>query len=138
MNAKGLILVLCAAGCASVPPFEEQGIREVLADQEAAWDRGDIPAFMAGYADSICFIGSKGRTCGKEEVTRNYQRSYPDQAAMGDLDFTVLEVFPAGAQHAWAAGYWRLKRASDTLNGGFSLLWQKQAEGWRIIRDHSY
>jgi ketosteroid isomerase-like protein len=138
MKALLLIPVAWLAACATGERFDEKGIRRVLMDQEAAWDRGDIHAFMAGYSDSVCFISTKGRTCGKEQVMRNYMRSYPDQAAMGDLDFSILEVSPAGPSHAWAAGFWRLHRAADTLDGGFSLLWQKQSDGWRILRDHSY
>ena len=127
------------AGC--VEPFQardEAAIREVMAGQEQAWDRGDIDAFMSGYADDICFIGRKGLTCGKEKVTANYRESYPDRSAMGDLTFGISEVKGAGGGHAWLTGTWQLQRTSDTLAGGFSLLWQKRTEGWRIIRDHSY
>lgn len=132
--ASALLMVACGDG----PGFDEPAIRSVLSEQEAAWDRGDINGYMAGYSDSICFIGRRGRTCGKKAVTRNYVESYPDRSAMGDLDFTILEITPAGARHAWASGLWRLYRTADTLDGGFSLLWAKEPGGWRIIRDHSY
>jgi ketosteroid isomerase-like protein len=135
-------LFLCAAlplmGCSSEHRLDVQGIRAVLAEQEAAWDRGDIPGFMEGYADSVCFISPKRRTCGKQAVMRNYLSTYPDQRAMGDLTFTVLDVEPAGPGHAWMAGAWELARAADTLRGGFSLLWERQKAGWRIIRDYSH
>ncbi len=113
-------------------------IHAVLADQETAWDRGDIPGFMEGYADSVCFISRKGRTCGKQAVTQHYLKSYPDKAAMGDLNFRDLEVMEAGPQHAWCTGTWELLRAQDTVGGGFSLFWTKGPEGWRIVRDHTY
>ena len=109
-----------------------------MAAQEAAWDRGDIRGFMRGYAEDICFIGKKGRTCGKEAVTLNYEKNYPDRAAMGDLRFVLHEVVPAGADHAWVTGTWELFRTADTLGGGFSLLWRKDTDGWHIIRDHTY
>lgn len=109
-----------------------------MADQELAWDRGDIPGFMAGYADDICFIGRSGRTCGKDQVTRNYEKNYPDRAAMGDLRFGVQEVLLTDPEHAWVTGTWELFRAVDTVGGGFSLLWRRDSEGWRIIRDHTY
>lgn len=127
------------AGCGSPSiQVDEQAIRHVMADQEVAWDKGDIRGYMEGYADDICFIGKRGRTCGKEEVTRNYEQNYPDLAAMGDLQFELHEVVPAGSDHAWVTGNWHLYRAADTLNGGFSLLWRKDKNGWRILRDHSY
>ncbi len=109
-----------------------------MAEQEAAWDRGDIPGFMAGYADSVCFTSKRGMTCGKADVTANYLRSYPDPEAMGDLTFGIQEVVMASDAHAWVTGTWELVRTQDTLGGGFSLLWQREDEGWRIIRDHTY
>ncbi|MBS1581083.1 MAG: nuclear transport factor 2 family protein [Bacteroidetes bacterium] len=141
MRRRCFLYLLCAAtiGCGrTFTPADEAAIRHVMADQEQAWDRGDIPGFMDGYADSVCFIGKKGSTCGKAAVTANYQRSYPDRAAMGDLTFDRLEVLPGGADHAWCTGRWQLVRAADTLGGGFSLFWEREAEGWRILRDHTY
>lgn len=108
-----------------------------MAEQEAAWDRGDIPGFMGGYADTICFVSKRGRTCGKEAVTANYLKSYPNKAAMGDLTFTIYEVVPAGSHNAWVSGGWALYRETDTIGGSFALLWQKQEEGWQIVRDHT-
>ncbi len=117
---------------------DDSSIRQVMAAQEKAWDAGDIPAFMEGYADSVCFVSKKGSTCGKADVTANYQKSYPDKAAMGDLTFGGVEILSAGANNAWCTGTWELVRAQDTIGGGFSLLWERTAQGWRILRDHTY
>ena len=113
-------------------------IRTAMAEQEQAWDQGDIVAFMHYYSDTICFIGHGSRTCGREAVTANYLKTYPDKAAMGDLSFGIDEVLPAGKYHAWVTGMWKLYRTSDTVGGGFSLLWTKEQAGWRIARDHTY
>ncbi len=138
MNWKCLPLVLLAA-CSSDPsPAPEAAIRTVMAEQEAAWDRGDIPAFMVGYSDTVCFISRKGKTCGKAAVTANYERNYPDQRTMGDLAFGIHEVLMAGEDHAWLTGTWELHRTADTVGGGFSLFWVKEKAGWRIARDHTY
>jgi len=131
-------LLLCAACTTRFGTADEQAIRAVMAEQEAAWDKGDILGFMQGYSDTVCFIGSRGSTCGRDAVTANYQRSYPDPSAMGDLAFGDLELLPAGADHAWVTGTWTLLRQADTLAGGFSLLWVKELEGWRIARDHTH
>ncbi|HNR56027.1 MAG TPA: nuclear transport factor 2 family protein [Flavobacteriales bacterium] len=133
-----IVILIHGCGGASEPATDEAAIRKVMAGQEAAWDRGDLSGFMDGYDDRVCFIGRKGMTCGRDAVTRNYEKSYPDQAAMGDLRFTIHEVLPAGTGHAWVTGNWQLTRTSDTLGGGFSLLWKREKAGWRIIRDHSY
>ncbi len=131
------MLVLLSA-CSRTDGARDAAIATVMDDQEAAWDRGDIDGFMAGYSDTVCFIGSRGRTCGRAAVTANYKRSYPDKAAMGDLSFQTDEVLPLGTDHAWATGRWTLVRATDTLHGGYTLLWVKEQTGWRIARDHSY
>jgi len=130
-----LLLTACSR---AFGPAEEAAIRAVMAEQEAAWDAGDIPGFMRGCADTVVFVGRRGTTRGRDAVTENYLRNYPDREAMGALTFTLHEVVPAGRGHAWATGGWTLHRAADTLSGGFSLLWVEGPEGWRIARDHSY
>ena len=109
-----------------------------MRQQEVAWNNGDIASLMEGYSDTICFIGSNGRTCGRKAVAANYKRSYPDRTVMGELKFDIYEVVPAGEQNSWVTGGWTLFRSADTLSGGFSLLWAREKEAWRIVRDHSY
>ena len=138
VSVASVVLMMHACQPVSGPQAGEAAIRQVMAEQEAAWDRGDIRGYMAGYAEEVCFIGSRGRTCGREAVARNYGKSYPDKAAMGDLRFVLHEVLPVGGAHAWVTGTWELFRTADTLSGGFSLLWHKGADGWQILRDHSY
>ena len=145
---RGMVRLLRVVACAllvmqacSPPPAAlgvEASIRDEMQRQADAWNRGDIPGFMAAYADTACFISLKERTCGKALVTARYMKRYPDASAMGRLDFGNLEVLPAGADHAWCTGTWRLVRSADTLSGGFSLLWGHADAGWRILRDHTY
>ncbi|MCB9183484.1 MAG: nuclear transport factor 2 family protein [Flavobacteriales bacterium] len=129
------ILAACAA---PFGPADDAAIRAAMSEQEQAWDAGDIRGFMAAYADSVCFVSPRGITCGKAAVTANYERSYPDKQAMGDLAFGIQEVLAAGHDHAWVTGTWALHRTADTLSGGFSLLWERGPNGWRILRDHTY
>lgn len=140
LSAMGMVVGCGKPPAPSQPSFtavDEAAIRAVMAAQEQAWDAGDIDGFMEGYADSICFIGRK-MTCGKGRVTANYKERYPDRAAMGDLTFGITDLRDAGADHAWLTGTYQLTRIQDTLSGGFSLLWKRMPDGWRIVRDHSY
>ena len=132
------VLVLLACSCSQRISNGPKAIRSAMAEQEQAWDRGDITGFMHAYSDTICFISSRGTRCGKAEVQASYERNYPDQAAMGDLAFLIHEVIPTGNRHAWCTGEWKLYRTADTLGGGFSLLWTLEEQGWRIARDHTY
>jgi ketosteroid isomerase-like protein len=135
VSALALSLVCCNNGN---KPIADAAIRGEMDRQALAWNRGDIPGFMAAYADSICFISAKERTCGKALVTKRYMNRYPNKATMGKLEFGQLEILPAGADHAWCTGTWRLARRADTLSGGFSLFWVLTPAGWRILRDHTY
>jgi ketosteroid isomerase-like protein len=135
---RWLMLPLIAACSAPHGAADEQAIRQAMVEQEAAWDRGDIDAFMAAYSDTVCFRSPKRLTCGRDRVTSDHRRAYPDKASMGDLGFGIAEVVPAGGHHAWVTGTWTLHREADTLRGGFALLWVRTAQGWRIARDFTY
>lgn len=139
-GAVVLLLVACTSRPPAPAPTVDTGsaVRAVMQQQQAAWNQGDIDAFMSGYAPDICFIGASGTTCGRDSVTARYKRRYPDRAAMGELTFSGLEVLPAGDGHAWCTGRWSLARATDTLGGGFSLFWERKGTEWRILRDHTY
>jgi ketosteroid isomerase-like protein len=135
------VVALLLQGCSgpvNAPAEVAADIREVMHQQVEAWNAGNIRSFMKGYSDTICFISPRGKTCGREAVTENYLRSYPDRQTMGRLTFGVTEMVPFADRNVWLTGTWRLDRASDTLSGGFSLLWAREEEGWRIVRDHSY
>lgn len=138
MRILPIIFMLLVACDPSFSPSDEAAIRTVMHDQEVAWNKGDIAGFMSGYSEDVVFISPKGLTHGREGVQANYERSYPDGAAMGRLTFGVHEVTAAGPDHAWVSGTWSLHREADTLNGGFSLLWEARDGAWSIIRDHSY
>jgi uncharacterized protein (TIGR02246 family) len=116
-------------------------IREVLAAQVAAWNRGDIPAFMSSYANSTrtTFVGT-GIEHGYASILARYLRKYPTHDAMGRLDFTGLEVRMLGADHAVVTGYFRLARsqaAGGNASGVFSLVFEKESGGWKVILDHT-
>src|SRR5579864_1831084 len=71
----------------------EQQIRQVLDDQVAAWNRGDIPGFMDGYdkSDATTFV-SATVTKGHAQVLAGYLQRYPTREKMGTLRFTDLEI----------------------------------------------
>jgi beta-aspartyl-peptidase (threonine type) len=107
--------------------------------QQAAWNEGDIPAFMKGYWNSpqTTFSGSSGVSRGWDTVLVRYQKGYPDKAAMGHLDFSDLEIRSLGSESALVLGTWHLKRQSGGIGGVFSLVFQKFPDGWKIIHDHT-
>jgi ketosteroid isomerase-like protein len=118
---------------------QAQSIRTVLSAQQAAWNRGDIPAFLEGYWNSpeLTFAGSDGLVRGYEGLLTRYRKSYPDKQTMGELDFSGLEIHPLGPTAALVLGQWHLKRQAGDVGGVFSLVFQRFPDGWRIIHDHT-
>jgi beta-aspartyl-peptidase (threonine type) len=116
-----------------------RAIRAVLAAQQAAWNQGDIPAFLKGYWNSpeLTFSGSDGIVRGYDGLLARYKKTYPDKAAMGELDFTGLEIRPLGPDAALVLGKWHLQRASGPVGGVFTLVFRRFPDGWRIIHDHT-
>ena len=114
-------------------------IRQVLDAQVAAWNRGDVDAFLDGYwkSESTVFSGTQGILRGWQALRERYRRSYPDRLAMGTLSFTGLEVTPLCPDAALVLGHWRLDRAAGPIGGVFSLVLRRLPEGWRIIADHT-
>lgn len=70
-------------------------VAALLAEQAAAWGRGDLEAFTAVYAADAAFVSPSGLTRGRAEVLARYRRRYPDRAAMGRLTLEVIESRPA-------------------------------------------
>ena len=114
-------------------------ITAVLTAQQAAWNRGDVDAFIVGYWESpeLTFSGSGGVARGFEGVRARYKKNYPDKAAMGELAFSDLEFHFLGPDAALVLGKWHLKRENGDVGGVFSLVWQRFSDGWKIIHDHT-
>jgi uncharacterized protein (TIGR02246 family) len=114
-------------------------IRAVLDEQQAAWNRGDIDAFMNGYwhSDQTVFISGDGITRGWQLVLEMYRKKYSDRQKMGTLTFSELNVSTLGDDAAAVHGRWALKREADNPHGRFTLIFRKTADGWRIVHDHT-
>lgn len=113
-------------------------IRAVLDEQTAAWNRGDIDDYMAGYAssDETMFVGTDV-TRGWTKVRDRYKAKYDSRAKMGTLAFSDLDLRPLGGDDVVVTGAWKLTREGDTPHGRFTLIFHRRPEGWRIVYDHS-
>jgi uncharacterized protein (TIGR02246 family) len=117
----------------------DAAVRALLDEQVAAWNRGDVEAFMAGYwkSDELRFASGGDVTYGWDATLARYHTRYPDRAAMGTLSFEEIDVRAIGPTHALAFGRYVLERESDRPTGLFTLLFERRAEGWRIVHDHT-
>ena len=140
-----LLTFLCPGARSAHPPRidvrknPEPAIRAVLDAQVAAWNRGDVDAFMEGYwkSDSTEFVGANGIVRGWQAVLDRYRKSYPDREAMGTLAFSDVEVSPLCPTAALVTGHFHLQREKDQPSGVFTLVFRRFPEGWKIINDHT-
>lgn len=132
-------LALAPAQTSGEHATDREAIGAVLRAQQSAWNRGDVDAFLEGYWHSpeLTFSGSSGVARGWDAVLARYKKSYPDRAAMGQLNFSDPESRFLGPNAALVLGKWHLQREKDELGGVFTLVWQRFPEGWKIIHDHT-
>jgi ketosteroid isomerase-like protein len=134
-----ITLLLLLSNLVFAQSKDEKAIRQLLDDQNAAWNRGDIDAFMKGYweNDSLMFVGKSGVTYGYNNTLRNYKKGYPDTAAMGKLTFTEIKFNRLSKKYYFIVGKWYLKRSIGDISGHYNLLLEKINGQWVIIVDHS-
>lgn len=139
MKQLPLLLMLFLSFSLFAQNKNEKTIREILNNQTAAWNRGDIDGFMNGYwkNDSLMFIGKTGVTYGWGNTLNNYKKGYPDKTTMGQLTFTLIKVERLSKKYYYVTGKWHLERTIGNLEGHYTLLFKKIQGHWAIISDHS-
>ncbi len=140
---KVLARFALVVGLIWMPPLgagdAQSQIKAVLNAQVDAWNRGDIPAFIASYASDCVFVG-KQVAHGRAQLQARYQKTYPTRDAMGRLSFSNLDVRLLAPDVAIVTGEWRLARSSaggNGVGGLFSLVFHRQDNGWKIALDHT-
>lgn len=115
--------------------------RRTLDDQVAAWNRGDIPGFMAGYVrdESLRFASGGAVRRGWQETLQRYQTRYDSPEKMGMLTFRDLEFLVINGDFAEVFGRFELKRSEAVGNatGLFTLLMQREGDQWLVLHDHT-
>lgn|SRR5580698_2979871 len=143
-----LLLPTLAEAQADGGKQDEAAIRAVMEAQVAAWNRGDIPDFMASYEDSpeTTFVGTSSVNKGFTKVLERYKAGYANKDQMGTLTFKDLDIrlLPTAAgvtEYAVVTGRFHLERAAKGTatkdDGIFSLVWHKGPGGWKILLDHT-
>ena len=139
---KNLFLILSFLLFANISFAQTKTTKKILSIlkvQDDSWNRGDIDGFMQTYwqNDSLMFIGKFGVTYGWQNTLNNYKKGYPDTAAMGKLDFTLINIKKLSRKYYHVIGKWHLTRTVGNLQGHFTLLLMKVKGKWFIIADHS-
>jgi len=115
----------------------EAAILQVLQTQQAAWNRGDIDAFMEGYwkSEQLRFGSGGDITLGWQATIDRYKARYTDRAAMGELAFRQLQAEVFSPNAAIVHGRWALQRENDRPSGLFTLVFRDFGDGWVIVSD---
>lgn len=115
-------------------------ILEVLDRQAAAWNRGDLDAFMADYWRSPDLVFTSGARIqrGWQTTLERYRATYGGSTeTMGRLSFSDVTVYPLDDDAAWVLGRWRLERDSGPAGGVFTLVFRRMDGEWKIVHDHT-
>jgi beta-aspartyl-peptidase (threonine type) len=137
----GLLLVLALAVTATAQPAAANAIERVLHEQQEAWNRHDLEAFMSGYWNSseLTFFSGATSASGWLATLERYRRTYQGEGKeMGKLAFSDLRIEPLGPDAAFVRGAWRVVMPDGkTPHGLFTLVFRRFPEGWKIVHDHT-
>jgi uncharacterized protein (TIGR02246 family) len=120
---------------------QSAAIRNVLRAQQAAWNRHDLEAFMAGYWNSpqLTFFSGANENDGWQQALDRYKATYTSPGhEMGKLDFANLRIEMLGPNAAFVRGEYHLTMSDGkTPHGLFTLIFRKFPGGWKIVHDHT-
>jgi beta-aspartyl-peptidase (threonine type) len=121
------------------PSAVTDAVRDVLQQQQQAWNAGDIDRFMEFYwkSDNLTFSSRGKVTRSWQNVLESYKRRYSSRQQMGELVFDALEITPLGADAALVLGNWTVRREPDAIGGNFTLVLRRLEGKWLIVHDHT-
>jgi len=117
----------------------ESAIRSVFEEGCAAWNRGDLDGYLAGYWDSekTLWISGGSLTRGKAAIAAAYKRRFAMGQAMGKLSVAELEIDVLTPDDAMAVGRWTLDLQGTTSQGFFTVQLRKIEGAWLFVCDHA-
>ena len=142
LRAALLALALMAASCnrapAADPTAEEAAIRQVIADMEASWNRGDFRGYMAGFKNPDVIFVSRGQFQRDWQGTLDhYVRDYggsPERR--GRLHFWDIRVEMLAPDAAQLISRYRLEGGGRPQDGINTRLMRKVDGRWVIALNH--
>jgi ketosteroid isomerase-like protein len=118
---------------------EEAAIRRVVADMEAAWNRGDFAGYMAGFKRPDVVFVSKGEYQKDWQGTLDhYVRDYGGGGVgrRGRLHFWDLRIERLAPDAALLTGRYRLEGGDRPQDGINTRLFRKVGGKWVIAMNH--
>lgn len=132
-----LALLLASPASARAPDATAQ-ILGVVAQMEAAWNRGDFAGYMAGFKNPDVVFVSNGRIqAGWQGTLDHYIRDYgASPATRGTLHFYDMHVEMLAPDAAMLVGHYHLERPQHANEGINTRLFRKVGGHWLITMNH--
>jgi uncharacterized protein (TIGR02246 family) len=134
-----LALALLLAACSRTDPAEdERAIRQVIANMEAAWNRGDFRGYMAGFKNPDVVFVSRGQFQRDWQGTLDhYVRDYggaPERR--GRLHFWDVRIEMLSPDAAQLISRYRLEGGARPQDGINTRLMRKVNGRWVVALNH--
>jgi uncharacterized protein (TIGR02246 family) len=123
---------------AADPEAEKAAIRRVVADMEAAWNRGDFKGYMAGFKKPDVVFVSRGEFQRDWQGTLDhYVRDYGgDPERRGRLHFRDIRIEILSPDAAQLISRYRLEGGGRPQDGINTRLMRKVDGRWVIALNH--
>ncbi len=152
-SVLGAAVVLAAATClvergaaAAEAGGSEAAIRALLAEQTAAWNRGDAEAWTSGFAEDADFVNILGmHFAGRPAIAERHAQLFASIFRGSRLELTVEKVRFLGPDAAVAETVHRLREferlppgiqptdATGELRTRLKYVLERRPAGWTIV-----
>ena len=115
----------------------ENIVRGVLSANAAAWNEGNLTAYLDGYDQSgaVRLVNGADIVTGINSVRKHYQAFVEGAGAMGRLTFSDLDVTMTAPEVATVNGRYAHESGPAKTTGAMTMV-MKQTDGrWRIVQD---
>ena len=117
-------------------PQQLAGVKVMLA-QQAAWNAGDLPAYLSRFKDAPdTEVRLGGLAVGMENIRSAYRINFPNHEAMGAIEYTDIRARALGADHTVVTASYHLqrtKKGGGDAEGTFTEIVEKTPAGWQVI-----
>lgn len=117
----------------------EDVVRATLRAQAAAWNEGNLDAFMETYwkNDALKFVSGGEITKGWSATMKRYRDRYAGGDGLGRLAFGEVDVELVTDDVAIVTGRFNHVKNDAPTSGVFSLVMRRDRGAWRIVHDHT-
>jgi uncharacterized protein (TIGR02246 family) len=143
LRPLAIALPFALAACTQAAPApdyaaEERAIRQLIADMENAWNRGDFRGYMAGFKNPDVIFVSRGQFQRDWQGTLDhYVRDYGgDPGRRGRLHFRDIRVQFLAPDAAQLISRYRLEGGGTPQDGINTRLMRKVDGRWVIALNH--